>query len=67
MKQLIINALEAKYTADLVKAEAELEILLSNSVGIGEHSNIITECDLKIKQISEAIENLQTLQKIKNQ
>ena len=40
---------------------AETNILLSNSVGIGEHSKIIDEVDQKITKIAEAEEKLQIL------
>ena len=63
---LIVQALHAKYTAKRTQALAELSILLNNSVGISEHTNIIHECDEKIKAISEAEECIKTLQAILN-
>ena len=37
MKRAILDALEAKYQADIAHADATLKIYLENSVGIGEH------------------------------
>ena len=37
MKTAIIDALEARYEAQILEADATLKIYLENSVGIGEH------------------------------
>lgn len=59
--ELIIKALYAKYEAQKAEALAELNILLTNTVGLADHTNIIQECDLKIKTITEAEELIKTL------
>ncbi len=43
MKRAILEALEAKYQADIAHADATLKIYLENSVGIGEHPQHIDE------------------------
>ena len=61
MKRGIIEALEKRYEATIAEMHAETNILLNNSVGIGEHSKIIDEVDQKITKIAEAEEKLQIL------
>jgi hypothetical protein len=43
MTQDIINALNAKFTADKLKAFANLANYMGNSAGIGEHPDIVSE------------------------
>ena len=61
MQQKIIDALMAKYQAQKLEAVANLQNYLNNSVGVGEHPDIITECDKLVKQIADAEGNAQTL------
>ncbi len=61
---LLVQALYAKFAANKTKAMAELSILLNNPVGISEHTDIVHECEQKIKEISEAEENINTLKNI---
>ena len=61
MKRAILDALEAKYQADIAHADATLTIYLENSVGIGEHPQHIEECDKLINKIAEALDKLETL------
>jgi hypothetical protein len=37
MKTAILDALEARYEAQIAEADATIKIYLENSVGIGEH------------------------------
>ena len=52
MTQELITALETRYQADIAEAKANLQNYLSNSVGVGEHPNIVAECDKLITQIT---------------
>ncbi len=61
MKRAILDALEAKYNADIAHADATLKIYLENSVGIGEHPQHIQECDKLVNQIAEAKDKLEIL------
>ena len=58
---LIIEALQAKYVANRLEAIANLQTYLSTSVGVGEHPDIVLECDKLISKISEAEGKLVTL------
>ena len=64
MKWIRNNLLKAtidSYKAQKSEAIAHLEILFKNSVGIGEHTDILAEIDKWVKSLSDANENLETL------
>ena len=59
----LVKALARKYEAEIAEAKATIEIYLDNSVGIGEHPQHIEEMDKLLTKISNAQENLDTLEK----
>ena len=61
MKRAILDALTAKYEADIAHADATLKIYLEHSVGIGEHPQHIEECDKLVDKIASAKEKLEVL------
>jgi len=65
MKKVIIEALEARYNAEIAEAEATIKIYLENSVGIGEHPQHLEEVDKQVQKIADAQEKLQVLQSYK--
>ena len=64
MTKLIVDALQAKYVAQKLQAVANLQNYLANSAGIGEHPDIVSECDELLEQISQADGKLQTLSNV---
>ena len=60
----LIKASFDKYNAQRSEALAHLEILFNNSVGIGEHTDILTEVDKWVNSLSQAEENLKTIKSI---
>ena len=66
MRQVILNALEKKYEAQIAEAEATLKIYLENSVGIGEHPQHIDESDKLIEKIAHAEEKLKIIKELDN-
>ena len=65
MKRAILDALEARYNAQISEADATIKIYLENSVGIGEHPQHIDEVDKQLQKIAEAQEKLNELQAYK--
>ena len=61
MKKAILEALEAKYNAQIAEADATIKIYLENSVGIGEHPQHIEEVNKQIEKIANAKEKLDVL------
>ena len=63
MHNKLLKAAYFSYKAQKAEALAHLEILFKNSVGIGEHTDILGEIDKWVKSLSEADENIETLKK----
>ena len=61
-KKGIISALRARYEADMLAADATINIYLTNSVGIGEHPQHIEEVDKLVSKIAEAKDKLEVLE-----
>ena len=62
MKKAILEALEAKYSAQIAEADATIKIYLENSVGIGEHPQHIEEIDKQLQKIADAQEKLEVIE-----
>jgi len=60
----IINALNAKYTAEKLTAFANLSNYMNNPAGIGEHPDIVAECDKLVAAIANADGKLETLSQL---
>ena len=61
MRRAILDALKAKYEAEIAEADATANIYLENSVGIGEHPQHIDEVNKLIDKIAQAKEKLEVL------
>ena len=62
MRRAILEALKARYEAEIAEADATANIYLENSVGIGEHPQHIDEVNKPIEKIAAAREKLEVLQ-----
>ena len=62
MRRAILNALRAKYEAEIAEADATANIYLDNSEGIGEHPQHIEEVDKLIEKIANAKEKIDVLE-----
>ena len=62
IKRAIVDALDARYNAQIAEAEATIKIYLEQSVGIGEHPQHIDEVDKLIQKIAEAEEKISILE-----
>ena len=65
-KKGIISALRARYEADMLEADATINIYLTNSVGIGEHPQHIDEVDKQLGKLCHAKEKLESLEAFDN-
>jgi hypothetical protein len=63
--QLLYEALESKYLAQIAGAKATLAIYFTNPVGIGEHPQHLEEMDKFVSQLAEAEDKLETLRHLK--
>jgi len=66
LRQVILQALEDKYQAQISEADATMKIYLEHSVGIGEHPQHIEEVDKLLQKIVDAQEKLKELQTFKS-
>ena len=64
MCTLKFDALVKRYEAEIAEAKAILEVYFVNSVGIGEHPQIIEEMDKFVEQLATSQDKLQALQKL---
>lgn len=60
---MFYKALRKKYEAEIEESLATLQIYLNKSVGIGEHSDLITELDKYVSKLATAEDNLATLER----
>ena len=65
MRTAILGALEARYEAQFITADATLNIYLASSVGIAEHPQHIDEVDKLTEKIASAEEKVKVLQQFK--
>ena len=61
MRRAILEALRARYEAEIAEADATINIYLTNSVGIGEHPQHLQEIDKLLGKIGHAKEKLEQL------
>jgi len=61
MRRAILEALKARYEAEIAEADATANIYLDNSVGIGEHPQHIDEVNKQVERIAAAKEKLDVL------
>tara|TARA_R100000655_G_C2850104_1_gene169380 strand:+ start:178 stop:396 length:219 start_codon:yes stop_codon:yes gene_type:complete len=61
MRRAILDALRARYEAEIAEADVTANIYLENSVGIGEHPQHIEEVNKQVDKIANAKEKLEVL------
>jgi hypothetical protein len=59
---MFYEALVKKYEAEIEESLATLKVYMNRSVGIGEHSDLLTELDKYVSKLAAAEDNLATLQ-----
>ena len=56
MRDVIIDALKAKYEGEIQEALCNVEIYLQNPAGIGEHPEILESINSQLSKMTEAQE-----------
>ena len=59
----LLKALIAKLTGEVEVAKANVQVYITNSVGIGEHAGIVEAIETEIEKIANAEEKIETIQK----
>lgn len=60
-KSPLIKALAKRLEGDIAVAEANVNVYIENSVGIGEHPDVVEAIETQIEKIASADEKLQIL------
>tara|TARA_B100000929_G_scaffold37063_1_gene26486 strand:- start:225 stop:440 length:216 start_codon:yes stop_codon:yes gene_type:complete len=58
MERILREALIIKYEGEIAQANANIQVYLTNSVGIGEHPDIIAAIDEQVEKMAHAEEKL---------
>ena len=61
MRQVLIDALQKQYEAEIASADATIKLILENAVRVSEHLNHQKELDCQLHKIAAAEEKLQVL------
>ena len=59
----LLRATISRFEADRQEALAVIELYLNAAVGVGEHPNLVTELHAAVRNLSDAEESLETLQR----
>jgi hypothetical protein len=59
----LLEALERKLVGEVEVAKANIEIYVTNPVGIGEHPDLVGAVEEQLVKLAEADEKLETLRK----
>jgi hypothetical protein len=57
----MLDALTKKLEGEIAVAKANVDIYLSNAVGIGEHSDILEAIEIQIEKIATAHEKIEII------
>ena len=63
MREQLIKALLAHAQGDIAKHVANVEVYLTNPVGIGEHSNIVEAIEEELNMIAKYHDQIEDIQK----
>ena len=65
MRDKLIAALILKYKAQMAEAEANIQVYMRNSAGIGEHPEVVAAIDEQVEKAAAAAEKLDFVSGIK--
>ena len=63
MREQIVKALLAHAQGDIAKHRANVEVYLTNPVGIGEHSNVMEAIEDELNMIAKYQDQIDVIQK----
>ena len=62
MRQVLIDALEKQFEAEIASADVSIKLLLEHSVAVSEHLNHQKELDCLLHKVASAEEKLSVLE-----
>jgi len=63
MKNKLLDALEKKYRGEIALAVANIDVYVTNPVGIGEHSDLTGAIEEQLEKLAHADEMLEVMGK----
>ena len=63
MRDKFIDALKAKYEAEIKVAKATIEVFFEKPVGVGEHPQFVEEIDKQLEIIGCSLDKLKVIDK----
>ena len=57
----LLEALRKKYEGEIAVANANINVYVTNPVGIGEHPNLVAAVDSEVEKLSDATDKLNVL------
>jgi len=63
LKEVLVNALVAKYEAAVIVHSANIMVMLENGVGVAEHPGTIETLDGEVGLLAEAEDKLSTVRR----
>ncbi len=63
MREQLLKALLAHAQGDIAKHKANVEVYLTNPVGIGEHSNVVEAIEEELNMIAKYQDQIEVIQK----
>ena len=63
LSEVLVNALVAKYEAQVQEHKANIAVFLGNRVGVAEHPGTIETLDAEVAKLAEAEDKLGTVRK----
>ena len=64
---MLLQALKKKLEGDVAVAKANIQVYQNQSVGIGEHPEIVQAIELEVAKMAEAQDKLDTVNQLLNQ
>lgn len=61
LRHRLVSALVAKYQAQILEAQANIDVLLETRVGVAEHPGLIETLDIEVAKLAEAEDKLGTV------
>lgn len=57
----LLDALRKKYEGEIAAAKANINVYVTNPVGIGEHPNLVAAVDSEVEKLADATDKLNVL------
>ena len=67
MSNILLSALAKKLIGDIAIAKANIQVYQNQSVGIGEHPEVVQAIEMEVAKMAEAQDKLDTVNQLLNE